>query len=593
MKILNRASLIACLASVFLSPACTKKKPADSATSGAEGGKKIFYHYRTSEEKTLDPMKQFDQASHIMVDQFYDTLLEYHYLKRPYQLEPALLEKMPEKQADGSYKLTLRKGVFFHDNACFPEGKGREVNADDVIFSIKRFADANINDLSYSIIGGMVDGLDAFREQSRKAGKDFDYSKAEISGVKKIDAQTLSIKFTQESPLNFYPLAFNGLAIMPPEAIKKYGQDIDKNPVGTGPFTLKSYSRRGTTILQKNPRYWGHFPTDGNPEDKDMIAEGAGRQLPLVDEVYLPLIEETQPQMLKFKKGQIHWVAINKDDFNTFVDRVPNSHDFKLKPDMAKQFELYYAPLLSTAYWKFGMRDSLVGKNKALRQALAYAFNAEGFIDLMYNGRGIPSESIVPVEIGGNAKDTGSTWYHQNLDMAKKKLAEAGFPEGKGLPKLVIEYRSTSKEARQQFEYARNEFAKIGIQIEGNFQTFSNFLQKTNAGNFQVAEAGWSADYPDAENYYALLYSENRSPLPNDGNFENKKYDELYLKSRNMPNGPERYKLFAEMNEIIKEEAPVILTFNPVAMGLLQKDVRLFKRHMISEAAYKYFDLKK
>lgn len=594
MKFLNRASLIACLAGVFLSPACTKKKPADSATSSTgEGGKKIFYHYRTSEEKTLDPMKQFDQASHNMVHQFYDTLLDYHYLKRPYELTPGLLEKMPEKQADGTYKLTLRKGVFFHDNACFPGGKGRELNADDVIFSIKRFSDANVNDLSYSIIGGLIDGIDAFREASRKAGKAFDYSKTEISGLKKIDNLTLSIKFTAESPLNFYPLAFGGLVIMAPEAVQKYGQDIDKNPVGTGPFTLKSYSRRGTTILQKNPRYWDHFPAEGNPEDADIVAEGAGRQLPLVDEVHLPLIEEPQPQMLKFKKGQLHWVAVNKDDFNTLVDRIPNTREFKLKPDVEKQFKLYTAPYLSTSYWKFGMRDSLIGKNKALRQAMAYAFNSEGFIDLMLNGRGFPADSIVPAQIAGSWKDSGSTWYRQDLEMAKKKLAEAGFPEGKGLPKLVVEFRSTTKEARQQFEYFRNEFAKVGIQIEGNFQTFSNFLQKTNAGNYQIADAGWNADYPDAENFYALLYSENRAPLPNDGNFENKKYDELYRKSRNMPAGPERSKIFAEMDAIVKEEVPVILVMNQVSMGLLQNDVRLFKRHALSEATYKYLDLKK
>jgi oligopeptide transport system substrate-binding protein len=275
------------------------------------------------------------------------------------------------------------------------------------------------------------------------------------------------------------------------------------------------------------------------------------------------------------------------------VDRIPNTSDFKLKTEVEKQFNLYYTPYLATSYWKFGMRDAVVGKNKALRQALAYAFNATGFIDLMLNGRGVAADSIVPSEIAGSVRDTKSLWYKQDLEMAKKKLVEAGYPGGKGLPKLLIEYRSTSKEARQQFEFVRNEFAKIGVVVEGNFQTFSNFLQKTNAGNFQIAEAGWQADYPDAENFYALLYSENRSPLPNDGNFENKKYDELFLKTRNMPAGPERTKLFAEMNEIVKEEVPVILTLHQVSMGLLQKEVRLFKRNMMEEVPYKYFDLKK
>lgn len=593
MKYMNRRNL--CLAlglALGMSfSACTKKKPSELA--GGKAGPKIFYHYLTQEVKTIDPQRQFDTVSAQIVQSLFDTLVQYNYLKRPYELEPALLEKMPEKQANATYLFTLRKGVKFHDNAAFPGGKGRELNADDAIFTLKRFADANVNDRSYSLVSGVIDGMDAFRDASKKEPKGFDYAKHEISGIKKIDNYSFTVKFTKDSPLNIFPFAASSMSIVPHEAVEKYGEDFAKNPVGTGPFMMKSYSRRGTTVLARNPNYWEKFPTEGQESDKAILAEAAGKQLPFVDEVHLPLIEEPQPAMLKFKKGQLHWVAVSKDDFSNFVIHTPNSQNFSLKPEYAKDFSLYYAPMLSTSFLKFGMRDSVVGKNKALRQAFALALNTSGYVELMLNGRGILSDSIVPVEIAGSAADSGSKGYtQQNIELAKKKLAEAGFPDGKGLPVLTIEYRASTKDQRQAFEYIRNELAKANITVQGNFQTFSAFLEKSNSGNFQIADFGWNADYPDAENFYALLYSPNRAPLPNDGNFENAKYDELYLKSRDLPNGPERYKIFAEMDAIIKEEVPLIPTFDQLAMGMIQKNVKYFKRNMMDEYPYKYFDLK-
>jgi oligopeptide transport system substrate-binding protein len=594
MKNVTRRNL--CLAvglalGMSFSSACTKKKPSELA--GGQTGPKIFYHYLQAEAKTIDPQRQFDSVSAQIVKSLYDTLLQYNYLKRPYELEPALLEKMPEKQADGTYLFTVRKGVKFHDNAAFPQGKGRELNADDVVFSLKRFADANVNDRSYSLVTGVIVGMDEFREASKKVPKGFDYSKNEIAGVTKVDAYSLKVKFTKDSPLNLFPFAVSSMSIVPKEAVEKYGEDFAKNPVGTGPFMMKSYARRGTTVLARNPNYWEKFPTAGEEGDKAWIAEAAGKQLPFVDEVHLPLIEEPQPQMLKFKKGQLHWVAVGKDDFNNFVTHTPNTQDFKLKPEYDKDFSLYYAPTLTTSFLKFGMKDNLVGKNKALRQAFALAMNTPGYLELLLNGRGILSDSIVPVEIAGAGTDTGSKGYtSQNIEAAKKKLAEAGFPDGKGLPPITIEYRSTTKDQRQQFEFIRNEMAKVGITVVGNFQTFSSFLEKSTAGNYQMADFGWNADYPDAENFYALLYSVNRAPLPNDGNFENAKYDELYLKAKDMPNGPERYKIFAELDAIIKDEVPLIPTFDALAMGMTQKNVKYFKRHMMDEFPYKYFDIK-
>ena len=582
------------LASLFGGVSCTKKK--DNEGSEVKSDKKaenILYHRRTSAERSLDPARQFDQASAQMVQNLYDTLLQYHYLKRPYELEPNLLSEMPIKQEDKvTYLLKLRKGVFFHDHEVFPGGKGREMNADDVIFSFKRFADNNVNNLSYTLIKGYVVGMDEFREASKKAGKTFKYDSMEIEGLKKIDSHTLSIKFTFEHPLALYPLAFTGMSIVPREVVEKYGEDFQKHPIGTGPYYMKQLSRRGTHILAKHDKYHMTYPTEGVAGDKEAgLLADAGKKVPFIDEIHLPLIEELQPAMLKFKKGQMHWIKMNKDEFNNMAVKNPDG-TFSLNDEWSNKINMVTEPFLSTWYMKFNMEDPIIGKNKALRQAMALAMNTQGYIDLMYNGRGLPANSIVPPPISGGEEQTKAEWFKQNRELAKKKLEEAGFPGGKGAPEITVEYRATNKDTRQQFEYFRNEWEQIGLKVKANFQTFSAFLKRTESGNFQIADAGWGADYPDAENFYQLLYSKNKAPGPNDGNFNNARYDELYYKTRFMEDGPERHKMFEEMNAIIKEEVPVLLIFHPLSFELYQKEVLNTKRSLMAEFPYKYLRLK-
>ena len=201
--------------------------------------------------------------------------------------------------------------------------------------------------------------------------------------------------------------------------------------------------------------------------------------------------------------------------------------------------------------------------------------------------RGTP----VPLPIAGSQLDTKAEWFTFDLDMARQKLAEAGFPGGKGLPPITIEYRSPNTMVRQEFEYRRANLAEIGVELKANFQTFSSFLQRTDKGNFQVMSGGWQADYPDAENFYQLLYSKNKRPGPNYSNYNNPEYDALYEQIRFMPNGPERYALFAKMVAILRKDVPMIFTWTPIAVGMKQRWVKNFKRHMMIDAPFKYFDV--
>jgi ABC-type transport system substrate-binding protein len=552
---------------------------------------KVFNDARRSVHKSLDPPRQFDQASSEIIMNVYDTLLEYHYLARPYRMAPNLLVEMPRKHEDGrSYTFQLRPGIRFHDDPCFEGGVGRELVASDASYSIKRFADANVNNKSWALLAGYVVGLDEFRDRTRARGASIDYDAHPVAGLREIDEHTFEVEFSRETPLALFPFAMTALSIVPREAVEKYGGDLDANPVGTGPFRMKQYSRRGTMILERNPDYHGRYPSEGAPGDDEMgLLEAAGEPLPFLDEIHMPLIEEPQPAMLKFRKAELDWIGITKDDFPNMAWR-DEQGTFHLKDEYGRLYRHYAEPALSAEYFVFNLQDPLIGANKALRQAIAWSVDSQGFIDLLLNGRGLPLATIVPQPIAGSEDEIGADYYHRDVAKAKQKLAEAGYPEGQGLPEIVFEYRAATKDARQGFEYIRNELAAVGIRAKANFSTFSAFLKKTESGNFQIASSGWAADYPDAENFYQLLYGPNGTPGPNSSMFVNAEYDALYERIRFMQNGPERYALFRRMSEIVKDEVPVLLRYNAIAFGIYQRNLKNLKRHMLVEKPYKYLD---
>ena len=116
------------------------------------------------------------------------------------------------------------------------------------------------------------------------------------------------------------------------------------------------------------------------------------------------------------------------------------------------------------------MKDPLLGKNRALRQAIAYALDIPTFIAQMKNGRGQALQSIVPPPIAGSAREVQSPWYSNDFARAKQKLAEAGYPDGKDLPAIAIEYRHSSGLIRQEFEFHRAQLARVGITLKASYE---------------------------------------------------------------------------------------------------------------------------
>jgi ABC-type transport system substrate-binding protein len=553
---------------------------------------KVIRVARTSQFDTLDPPRQFDGSSVDLITLVYSGLMRYAYLERPYKVEPDLLAGMPELSADRlTYTLRLRKGVRFHDDACFPGGQGRELTADDVLYSLRRFADANINTKGWSVLEGKVAGLDAYRAATAQPGSKVDaLSNFPVEGLKKIDAHTLTIRLTRPDPRFLNQFASMNTAIVPMEAVKAYGAQFGTHPVGTGPFMLKDVDRKGVLRFTRYPRYHGVYPSAGAPGDAERgLLKDAGRKLPLVDVLEMPLVEEAQPRMLRFLKGEFEWTGLDRANFSKMARRAKDG-SFQLEAPYAERFGIYDTLSGDVNDVILNMKDPLLGGNKALRQALAYLMDTQAEIDVLRNGRGRKLKSLVPSEMPGNERETGATYYSYDVVRAKQLLAEAGFPGGKGLPVLTLHSADTTADGRNLVDLMRAKAAAAGVQLKGQFADWPTTLKAVQSSNFQLALMGWSPGPPDSPGNFQMLHGKNLPPGTNFSSFVNADFDRAYEAARYMADGPELLALIRTMNEIVREEVPVIIRYESISVGLTHKWLRNFKRNPLTPE-FMYLDL--
>ena len=551
---------------------------------------KVLTIPRVKQFDTLDPAVASDGASGEILSLVYSGLLTFSYLERPYKLQPDLLAHMPELSADQrTYSFELKPGLRFHDDACFPGGQGRELDVDDVLYTLKRFADARLNTKTWFWLEGTMVGLDEFRAASAQPG--FDPARAEIAGFKRLGPLRFSITMTQPNPIFLANFVRGPLSVVPREAVEMYKDRFSVYPVGTGPFTLTDVDRKGVLRLRKYPRYHGVYPSVGAPGDAEKgLLKDAGKRLPLVDEIEMPLVEESQPRMLKMLKGRLDWVTLDRANFTKMIER-PGPGQFRLKPPFDARLNLFHTPMFQVGFTTINMKDPLLGKNKALRQAIARLFDTQAEIDVLANGRGTRLNSIVSIEVPGNERETGARWPGHDLAEARRLLAEAGYPGGKGLPPLSIIYRATDLDMRNLGDLRKAKFAAAGVQLKPEYMNYPTWLQAIESGRFQLSDAGWGGGI-DASYYYETLYGKNQAPGPNTGAFVNADYDRVFEASRKMPNGPERLTLFKTLNQIILDQVPLVLGSNAMSVGITQKWLLNFKRNVAtSELMYLDVDM--
>lgn len=608
---LLRLGLAAALALGFL-PACSNDPhPPPLREERADGSPwRVRYSGMSEDVRSLDPQFAYDQMSHTVLETLHDTLLQYSLFKTdPYELEPGLLEAMPERvnNPDGTvtYLCRLKAGIFFHDDPCFPAGKGRELTTADIDYTWKRIADPKVECPVFSTLQEFVVGLgDAFAA-AKANGDQLDYGKA-IRGVEIVDRHTWKLHLTKPYPQIQYWMAMQFLSPTPREAVEYYdgqehpdgpgGKNVQRalfkwHPVTTGPFRVAEYQPGQSFRLIRNEHYkTTTFPTGGWPAERDSeFRHLAGAPLPLIDEVQLTIFREPLPIWLLTRQGYLDGAGVSKDAFNSVI--TPSR---ELTPKFAKRgMRLNKRVELGTFWIGMNLQDPVLGPNKKLRQALSCAFDAQGWIDIFYNGVPEVATQLVPPGIYGHQNDFRNP-YGFDLAKGRRLLAEAGYPNGID-PKtsrpleLTIDATGGDSWQRQSIEYEQRQLEQLGIRVRVNENTFPRQQEKLDQGNFQLASAGWGADYPDPENFFFLLYSKNFPTAgSNHTRFAYPEFDRMFEGMATMDDGPERLALVHKMNAFVAEECPMIFNFHKAYYSIVQPWTPRTVNNEMLEAGLKY-----
>ena len=536
---------------------------------------------------SLDPVQAQSVGAARAVALVYETLLEYDYEARPYALCGCLAEGLPDVSDDGlSLTFHLRPGVLFGPDECFStrekhETSGtRELTAEDVVYSFKRLADCNLGTGSWWILQDRIEGLNDFHNATTNAPANYD---APIPGLEAVDAHTFRIRLTRPCPQFLWCLAMPPTAIVPREAVERYGlEEFGQREVGTGPFRLVSWRRNYRMSFERRPGR--DTARDATPDLGD--AEGA---VPL-ERIEWLIMDDASTRWMAFLSGGLDMEGnIPRDNLDSVI-----GPDGALRPDLVRRgIRLIRQSGMDTFYIGLNMDDPVLGPNRRLRQALNAAYDFASW-SAVNPGKGTPCEGPVPPLVAGRLDEPFP--YSFDLDRARALLAEAGYPDGidpatgRRLT-LTLELGQTDQETREGAELTAAFFDRIGIALTPSFNNWPAFLAKIAKREAQMFQIGWIADYPDAENFLQLFYGPNASPSCNRTNYANPAFDALYEAAARTVDADERLRLYREMQAIVREDCPWVFLFHRRETLLVHDRVRNFRPHDFPYGMEKHYRL--
>lgn len=487
-------------------------------------GKTVFRYNESAGITSLDPAFARNQANIWAVNQLFNGLVQ---LDSNLLVQPCIAKSWDVSEDGMIYTFTLRNDVYFHDNVCFAEGKGRKVTSEDVVYSLQRLTDPTI----------ASPGAWALSSVSENAGKP-DISAPNDSIV------VIKMKY----PFPPFPglLGMQYCSVVPREAVEYYGENFRNSPVGTGPFYFKMWKEGVKLVLLRNDNYFEY--------------NGADR-LPYLDAVAVSFIIDKQTAFLEFVKGNLDFIsgldASYKDELLTASGM--------LNPKYNEKIKMHSQPYLNTEYLGF-IYDSLnplintsALKDVNVRKAINMGFDRKKMIRYLRNNIGEPgTKGMIPAGMPGynHYKNYG---YDYNPSEARRLLAKAGFPDGKGMGPVVL---STNASYLDICQFIQSELSKIGIELKIDVSPPATLKENIAQSRIPFFRGSWIADYPDAENYLSLFYSGNFTPQgPNYTLYNNPAFDRLFLEASSITHDSLRFEAYTRLDSIIMQDAPVVVLF--------------------------------
>jgi oligopeptide transport system substrate-binding protein len=395
----------------------------DPYPSGQQNDNTLYTAF-SERPKHLDPAVSYTSEEAIFTYQIYEPPLQYHYLKRPYQLTTLSAKEMPEiiyQDKDGKkvsendpnvaftvYRIKIIEGMMYQQHPAFAKNPQtgdflyhhlgtqqvsdkhtlqdfektgtREVIADDYVYQIKRLADPTLNCPILGLMETHIEGLKELSSELQTYYKEHgirdgdvqyvDLRNFELKGVKVIDRYQYEIVTIGKYPQFIYWLAMPFFVPMPWEAIEFYAQEsllkrnisLDWYPVGSGPFLLAENNPNLKMVLEKNPNFHGEtYPAEGEAEDQGLLNKYAGKPLPFLDRIVFMLEKENIPAWSKFLQGYYDQSAVTSDNYDQALQSTSVSNINLSQELLDKGIRLNSAVLPIFYYWGFNMLDETVG----------------------------------------------------------------------------------------------------------------------------------------------------------------------------------------------------------------------------------------
>ena len=562
--------------------------------------KKVLRYVFPVAETGFDPAGVHDLYSAHVNGSIFETLFTYDYLASPAKLVPRTAEALPEVSADGlTYTIRLQKGIYFAADPVF-KGKKRELTSADYVYTFKRLLDPSLHSPNSWLLDGRILGMEALLKQAQKTGK-FNYDQS-VAGLQTPDRYTLVIRLT--SPDQNFPmlLAHQPAGAVAREVIEKYRDKagfVMGHPIGTGPYMLSRWTPGSRIILKANPDFrsfvWNFKAS--MPEDQKIVKAMQGKKMPQIGVIDIQVMEEGQSRWLSFIKDEVDLFALDGEL------TVQALQDGKLKPELIKkgvQLSRITDPSIDYHYWN--MQNPVVGglsKDKiVLRRAMAMAFSADNYINILQKGDSQKLQAPIPSGVVGYDPNYRSSIPYSVkaanllLDRYHYKVAADGWrtqPNGKP---VVIEMTLSGNNLRsqQQAEFWKKTLDSIKIRMTTKSMPFAEALKLEKQCKTMFKASARIADYPDADNFMQLFYGKNIK-ITNNGCVKIPEYDRLYEQAQKMTPSPERDAIYAKMSRLLEVYMPVQVIGARYRNILAQPRVIGFKKHPILPAEWMYIDI--
>jgi len=553
-------------------------------------------------ETGFDPVATSDLYSAYVNASIFESLYTYDYIARPPQLIPQTAKALPHVSADGkTYTIHIKKGIYFQDDPVF-QGKKRELTAYDYAYSLKRLLDPQLVSPNAWLLMGKLKGMDQLIATAQK-NKHFDYD-APVEGIQTPDRYTLVLKLNHTDYNLPLMLAHTPSVAVAREVIEKYKDGrgvVMAHPVGTGAYRLANWIPGSRIKLTANPDYRGYiwnFKAGNDPIDLKIVAALKGKQMPQIGTVEIQIIEDTQSQWLAFKQKQLDYLDLSSGPMADIAVQ-----EGQLIPELLNEgIYLSKIPLPEMQYAFFNMQDPTVGgitaDKIALRRAIWMAFSKDNYNKVIYRGTALVNPFPVAASVTGYDEHYKSPLPYSVaaanllLDRYHYKIRADGYRSLPNGHALTIEYVVIPRGVDQAIaEFWKRSFDKIHIRFKTKTMMFPDYLKAMKLCKVQMSIYNWVADYPDADNFFMLF---NGSTKPSElGCSRIHAFDWRYLKTQQLPNGPQRQALYQQMARILDNYAyvtPLVIRSSNV---LVQPWIIGYKTHPMTLPYWLYIDIKK